>query len=356
MANHAGVHGFHRLRVARVVEETPDACSIVLEVTPELRERFAYDAGQFCTFRVAVDGRTLHRCYSMSSAPAVDPELVVTVKRVPGGAVSNWLNDRVAAGDEVEVTPPAGTFRLAPGTGAIAAFAAGSGITPVISLIKEALATTDRRIHLLYANRDEDSTIFRSELAALADRHPDRLVVEHHLDARRGFIDAAGLQQVIGRAAPFEDAYICGPTPFMDLVESALVESALVGSAASGSGVRVHVERFVPAVDGAIGSGDESSDDAAAAAVLTITVEDRTETTVHHPGTTVLQAARQAGLNPPSSCEAGSCATCMARVEEGSVTMHTNDALTDDEVAEGWILTCQAVPTSSTLSVVYGYD
>lgn len=362
MADQGGVHGFHRLRVARVVRETADACSLVLDVPPELRDRFEYAAGQFCTFRVSIEDRALHRCYSMSSAPAVDAALTVTVKRVPGGAVSNWINDRVRPGDDLDVTAPAGTFRLAAGDGAIVAFAAGSGITPIISLAKEALATTDRSVHVLYANRDEASTIFLAELDDLVARHPDRLVVEHHVDAAQGFVDADALAAVIGRAAPFQDAYVCGPEPFMDLVDAALAPAA-----AADADVRVHIERFTPAealapdgadADGAATGGAATGEpgDGGDAAVLTITVDGRTETTTHHPGTTVLQAARQAGLTPPSSCESGSCATCMARVSEGSVTMHVNDALSDDEVAEGWILTCQSVPTSPTLTVEYGFD
>ncbi len=357
MADHQGGHGFHRLRIARVVEETTEACSLVLDVPPALRERFEYAAGQFCTLRIPVDGVALHRCYSMSTAPAVDPELALTVKRVPGGSVSNWINDRIRAGDEVDVTAPAGTFRLTDGDGAIAAFAAGSGITPVISLIKEALATTRRRVHLFYANRDAGSTIFRDELASLADGHGDRLVVEHHLDVERGFADVEELGGVVRRATPFTDAYVCGPEPFMDVVESALAPAV-----ASDPDLRVHIERFTPAdappeADAGPSDGANSAEgDDAAAPVLTITVEDRTEVTQHHPGTTVLQAARQAGLAPPSSCEAGSCATCMARVHEGAVTMQVNDALTDEEVAEGWILTCQSIPTTPTLRVVFGYD
>lgn len=351
MADQAGAHGFHRLQVARVVAETPDACSLVFDIAPEHRERFAYQAGQFCTFRFRIDGETLHRCYSMSSAPSVDPELVVTVKRVPGGAVSNWINDRVQPGDEVDITAPAGTFRLTDGTGPIAAFAAGSGITPIISLIKEALATTERSIHLLYANRDVASTIFRSELDELVAAHPDRLTIEHHLDVDRGFVDEASLREVLARATPFDDAYVCGPAAFMDLVEAALAPTI-----AENPATRTHVERFVSpdAADDAAGAGSASDDPGDS--VLTITVDDRTETTEHHPGTTVLQAARQAGLHPPSSCESGSCATCMAHVDEGSVVMAVNDALSDDEVAEGWILTCQAIPTSPTLTVVYGFD
>src|SRR4051794_20798666 len=165
-------HGFHRLPVRRVVQETADACSFVLDVPAELDVAFGYAAGQFCTFRFEIDGAHHLRCYSMSSSPDVDAELQVTVKRVPGGIVSNWMIDHVAAGDEVEVTVPAGVFNLTPGAGEVVAFSGGSGITPVLSLLKTALATTQRRVRLLYANRDRDSVIFGALLDDLARRHP----------------------------------------------------------------------------------------------------------------------------------------------------------------------------------------
>ena len=165
-------HHFHPLRIQRIVAETDDARSYVLDVPDELRDAFAYDAGQFCTFRVLVDGEPQLRCYSMSSAPGVDPDLQVTVKRVPDGRVSNWMHDRLAEGDEIEVTLPAGVFCLEPGEGDLVLFAAGSGVTPVFSLVKTALATTRRRVHLFYANRDRESTIFAAALDALAEAHP----------------------------------------------------------------------------------------------------------------------------------------------------------------------------------------
>ena len=150
-------HSFHPLRVGRVRRETAEASSFVLDVPAALRHAFAYEAGQFCTFRVWVDGQPLVRCYSMCSSPVVDTELQVTVKRIPGGLVSNWMNDHLAPGDTLEVARPTGFFRLGRGTGDLVAFSAGSGITPVLSLVKTALATTSRHVRLVYANRDRDS-------------------------------------------------------------------------------------------------------------------------------------------------------------------------------------------------------
>ena len=337
-------HGFHALRVGRVVRETAEACSLVLDVPPELGDAFAYEAGQFCTFRAWIDGAPHLRCYSMSSSPAVDDELQVTVKRVPGGLVSNWMNDVLDAGDEIEVTPPAGVFVLGAGGADVVAFSGGSGITPVISLVKSALATTSRRVRLLYANRDRDSIIFRGVLDDLVARHPDRLHVVHHLDVDDGFVDADTIRRFVADTID-ADVYICGPGPFMDVVEAGVL-------AAHVDAERIHIERFTPTMPAV----PEAIVEAPTATRVTIELNGRTETADHRPGATILQTARQLGLSPPYSCESGSCATCMARIVDGSVTMHVNNALTDDEVAEGWVLTCQSVPTTPAVSVVYEGD
>jgi 3-ketosteroid 9alpha-monooxygenase subunit B len=334
-------HGFHPLRVARVVAETAESASFVLDVPDELRDAYAYEAGQFLTFRVPVEGEHHLRSYSMSSSPAVDDELQVTVKRVPGGVVSNAMIDTLGPGDRVEATRPAGVFCLGPGDGDIVAFAAGSGVTPIYSLLKAALATTSRRVRLLYANRDRDSVIFGPALDTLAEQYPDRLAVVHRLDVEQGFVDEAAIAPFADEAAA-ADVYVCGPTPFMDIVERSLLDQGMAPD-------RVHVERF--AVPEPAEEPEAPSDGAPAR--ITIEVGGRTESGDHHPGTTLLQTARQFGLTAPSSCEAGSCATCMAKVVEGSVTMRVNNALTDDEVAEGWVLTCQSVPVSPSVRVVY---
>ena len=335
-------HGFHPLRVRHVVRETAEASSYVLDVPAEHRDAFAYEAGQFLTFRVHLDGETHHRCYSMSSAPAVDGELQVTVKRVPGGIVSNWMIDTLAPGDVVEVSVPAGVFCLGPGDADLVALSAGSGITPVFSLLKTALVTTSRRVRLYYANRDRDAVIFGADLDALAERHPDRLEVIHHLDVERGFVDAEALRPFVEGAAG-ADCYVCGPGPFMDIAEEALVAQGVAAD-------RIHIERFSPPEPPPVAAAAEAGE-----TVTQVTVElgGRTGSVDHHPGTTVLQAARQMGMTPPYSCESGTCATCMAKLVEGSVKMYVNDVLTDEEVAEGWVLTCQSVPTSASVHVVY---
>ena len=280
----------------------------------------------------------------MSSAPALDEEFQVTVKRVAGGVVSNWMNDTLQSGAVIDATLPAGVFCLGPEEREVVAFAAGSGITPVFSIVKTALATTSRRVRLLYANQDRDATIFAAELDALAERHRDRLQLTHHFDVEMGFVDGDEVRS-FAAAATDAEFYVCGPGPFMDIVEETLV----------GEGVdprHIHIERFTPPEQLDL---QETADEAPAAVQVTIELDRRVVTGDYRHGTTILQTARQLGLRPPFSCEAGNCATCMAKLVEGGASMHTNSALTDDEVAEGWILTCQAVPTTPTVKVVYGY-
>jgi ferredoxin-NADP reductase len=342
MSSTAGVrdHGYHALRIAKVIPETADASSFVFDIPADLAGQFSYEAGQFLTFRVQVGDQTHLRCYSMSSCPALDEELKVTVKRVPSGVVSNWMLDTLDAGDLVDATYPAGVFCLGSSDADVVAFSGGSGITPVFSLIKTALATTSRRVRLLYANRARDSIIFGDALDALAAEHPDRLEVVHRLDVEDGFVDNDAVRPFIDDTSAF---YISGPGPFMDIVEGPLLGTDVTSD-------RIHIERFTPAQPEAV---DES---APVDAQITIELDGRKDTTSHHPGTTILQTARQMGMSPPFSCESGSCASCMGRLLEGTVEMRVNNALTPDEVEEGWVLTCQSVPTSSSVHVVYGYD
>jgi ferredoxin-NADP reductase len=343
-------HGYHPIPVKAVVQETHDTRSYVLDVPEDLIGLFRYRSGQFCTFRVHLDDSPQLRSYSMSSAPETDADLAVTVKRVPGGLVSNWFHDHVREGDVLEVTKPAGVFCLRDHAVPVLAFCGGSGVTPVISVVKSALATTNRPVRVLYANRDRDSVIFRDELDALVARHPDRLAVHHHLDTDGGFLDAAAVAD-FARPAPDADMYICGPTPFMDLVESTLLDLGVDED-------QILIERFSAAdersgASTAARSVDTTPDENQGTEQVTIVLNGKKTEIPYRDGDTVLETARRGGLAPPFSCEAGNCATCMAMLREGHATMRTNNALEPDEVEEGWILTCQALPDSPTVTVEY---
>jgi len=350
-------HGFHEARILRVIDETADARTYVLDAP------FAYRAGQFVTFRAC---GTL-RSYSMSSSPDTDAELATTVKRVPGGLVSNWMIDTLVTGDVVKITPPAGVFTLRGSSGPLVAFAGGSGVTPIMSLAKSALATTTRVVKILSANRDAESVIFSAALDDLAARHPGRLEVRHHLDTVSGLVSTAEILDFAGSALAAAgdaehpaDFYLCGPEPFMDLIERVLL--------AQGAGQdHILTERFNPveAVAEALcpetrpaaekaASADAGGADLASG-TITITLDGKTTTVGHVPGSTLLEHARRAGLQPPFSCEAGNCATCMGHLEAGAVKMRANNALDDDEVADGYVLTCQGVPVTPDVTVVYEY-
>ena len=332
-------HEYHPLEVVAVVDETPDTRSFVLGIPPALAATFAYVPGQFCTFRATIDGESVVRCYSMSSAPDVGEPLTTTVKRVDGGRMSNWMNDTLAPGSPIEVMRPTGLFVQHERAVPIVAFAGGSGITPVISIIKSALARTDRPILLVYANRDAASVIFADELGRLRNTYGDRFEVHHHLDDERGFLDADECAVLAGERT-HADFYICGPGPYMDTVEAGLTKLGVAPD-------QRFIERFV------LPEAAPISEDATTPESLSIKHDRRKHTIRYVKGDTVLEAARRGGLRPPFSCEAGNCATCMAHLDKGSVTMRVNNALSDDELADGWILTCQSIPTSAELAVSY---
>jgi 3-ketosteroid 9alpha-monooxygenase subunit B len=328
-------HGFHPVRITRIVQETADTRTYVLDAP------FPYLAGQFLTVRAC----GALRSYSMSSSPDTDAELMTTVKRVPGGLVSNWMHDHLAPGDVIETTTPAGVFCLRESAAPLVAYCGGSGVTPILSLVKTALASTGRRVRVLSANRDADSVIFGSALAEFARRYPDRFEIHHHLDDQGGFVTGGQVREFAG-ADLDADFYLCGPAPFMELTEGALLAHGVEGG-------QIFAERFNPVADEAPSTPAAGSTDAAKDGTVSIVLAGRRGTVPRRSGETLLESARRAGLTPPFSCEAGNCGTCIAQVTEGEAKMRVNNALDDDEVTEGWILTCQGEPVTPHVTVVY---
>jgi ferredoxin-NADP reductase len=333
-------HDYHRLAVADVVDEAADARSFVLEIPPALEAAFAYAAGQFCTFRATIGGEPVVRCYSMSSSPDTGDPFTVTVKRVAGGRMSNWMNDALAPGDTIEVMPPAGRFVLRAAEVPIVAFAGGSGITPILSITKTALVRTTREIALVYANRGPGSVIFADALERLRAASGGRLSVHHHLDSERGFLDAAACAALVGDRTQ-ADFYVCGPGPYMEVAQAGLERRGVARS-------QLFIERFE------LPGGEPAATETSATESIVIRLAGRKHAVAYQPGDTILDAARRAGLKPPFACQQGSCGTCMARLVDGKATMRANDALDADEVEQGWVLTCQAIPTSR--EVVVDYD
>ena len=343
---------YHALRVRAVVDETHDTKSLVFDVPPALADAFAYQPGQFLTLRLSIDGRHVPRCYSMSSAPGVDDAPRVTIKRVKDGRGSNWVCDRVRAGDMIEVMAPSGVFYPRALSGDFLLLAGGSGITPVFSILRSVLARSSGRITLLYANRDEQSVIFKNELKALAEAHPSRLTVIHWLDSVQGVPSVAQLAE-LARHHRAAQAFICGPGPYMDAAVAALQAIEMPSE-------RIFVERFASLPDEETQAATQAAaqaapplPDAVEQAVVEVLLGGEIHT-LHCGGTeTLLDAALKAGLNAPYSCQAGMCASCMCQVVEGSVHLRHNDVLDKKDLAKAWTLACQAVPTSARLRIQF---
>ncbi len=306
-------HSFHSLRIADVVTETADARSFTFEVPPRLEALFRYVHGQFLTFEVPWQQMRLHRCYSLSSAPECDALPKVTVKRIERGRVSNWFNDELRPGSTLDVKPPEGLFvlRREEAERPLVMFGGGSGITPILSLIKSALLGTRRALKLVYANRDRASIIFRDELETWRGRFPERLTIQHQLDVEHGFMHAANVKDAFA-GLEHADFYICGPGPFMDIVEASLEERRVGGG-------HVFIERFVSPTDPDRVSSEATAPAAphSAASQFTCTLDKQRHEVPVKPGESLLAAARRAGLEPSFSCEEGYCGSCMAQLRRG---------------------------------------
>lgn len=333
---------YYSLRVREVINDTPDAKSIVFEVPPELAETFRYRPGQFLTLRIAYDGRHLLRCYSLASCPMVEEPPRVTVKRVVQGRVSNWICDQIKAGDAIEVKPPAGHFTHRSIDNDFLLFAGGSGITPIFSIIRSALIAGRGHLYLIYANRDEQSVIYRDQLKALAYQHPARLQVIHLLDSVQGLPSAALLAD-LARPRIHADCYVCGPEAFMECALEALRGLNVAPE-------RIHVERFVslPDEEDAVPVVEPSAN-----GQIQLVVElDGT----HHEltcsrGEPILDAMLRAGLKAPHSCQSGACGSCMCTIEAGEVHLRDNQVLDSNDLKQGWILACQAIADSASVRV-----
>ncbi|MFI9384985.1 2Fe-2S iron-sulfur cluster-binding protein [Kutzneria sp. NPDC052558] len=309
------------LRVAEVIEETPDAVSLVLDAELD------YAPGQFLTFRLP---NGLERCYSLSSSPYTGEKPTVTVKHMPGGACSPWICSCVVAGTVLAARPPAGVFTPSSLDDDLVLFAGGSGITPVMSIVKSVLAAGSGRIVVFYANRDPASVIFAAELRRLAAEHPSRLQVTHWLECLQGLPSRA---QLAAWAAPFADreAFVCGPGPFMDAVV-AVLPSARVE--------RFDVVQETVAEDGSSSTVEVSLDG----------VRKRLAWPSHRR---LLDVLLDNGLDAPYSCRQGQCSACACRVARGEVRLLHNEVLDATDLADGYALACQALPVTDEVEITY---
>ncbi|MDO3636558.1 ferredoxin--NADP reductase [Mycolicibacterium arseniciresistens] len=341
------------LEVADVVEETADARSLVFKVPdgpgdPEIpAERLRYAPGQFLTLRVPSDRTgSVARCYSLCSSPFTDDPLTVTVKRTADGYASNWLCDHAHPGMKLHVLAPSGTFVPKTLDGDFLLLAAGSGITPMLAILKSALVKGSGRVVLLYANRDEKSVIFGGALRDLAAEHPDRLTVVHWLETVQGLPDPAALAGLI---APYagHDAYICGPGPFMTAAEKALRSAGAADN-------RIHLEVFKSLESdpfAAVVIEEDDSDEGPATAVVTL--DGATHEVTWPRKAKLLDVLLDKGLDAPFSCREGHCGACAVLKKSGDVEMPINDVLEQSDLDEGLILGCQALPRSESVEVTY---
>lgn len=352
---------FHRLAVRDVARETAQAVSIAFDVPPGLADDYAFAPGQYLTLRTTLDGEEVRRSYSIC-AGLDDGELRVAVKQVDQGAFSTWVNTTLQAGDTIEVMTPTGRFGLgasSPAGGVYVAFAAGSGITPVLSILKTLLRREpSSQVFLFYGNRTSHDILFNEDLTDLKDRHLERLSVLHVLSREEqdlpilnGRLDGAKVRALLTAmvpAATIDHAFVCGPASMIDDVVATLGELGL-------SSDRIHVERFVSGEGGRPKRAPVAvAPDAPAAHTAVLILDGKRREVPVAAGEAIVDAAIRNGMDLPFACKGGMCATCRAKVVEGAVTMDVNYSLEPWELAAGFVLTCQSHPT--TARVVVDYD
>ena len=335
---------YFKVPVAEVIRETGDASSLVLDVPPPLAGTFAYSPGQFITVRVPSDlTGSVARCYSLCSSPEAGDLPAITVKRTAGGYASNWILDNVTAGSVLDLLPPAGTFCPRSLDGDFLLFAAGSGITPVISILKSVLAAGRGRVALVYANRDERSVIFAEELRRLATPAAGRLVVLHWLDSLQGTPASSGIAAMARPYAAWEP-YICGPDPYLTVVRTALGQLGVPAK-------RIRAERFLSLAENPF--EEAAGPSGGMAATLSVDLDGMTRVLPWQPGARMLDVLIDAGLEAPYSCRQGICGACACQLTAGEVEMAHNEVLEEADLADGYILACQAVPLTPEVRITY---
>jgi ring-1,2-phenylacetyl-CoA epoxidase subunit PaaE len=354
---------FHKLKVREVNRETADCVSVVFDVPGLLVPEFKYIQGQYLTLKLHVNGEELRRSYSLCSSPVADQEFRVAVKKVKDGKASTYINDTLKAGDEIEVMPPMGNFYSAMNPANkkhYILFAGGSGITPMFSILKTVLKSEPgSKVTLFYGNRDEASVIFKKQIESLASSNSDRLKVFHILEQApagtpelyQGLLTETKVKALIENHAGLNgdnEYFICGPGPMMENVKNAL-------TSLKADPKRVHIEYFTAVIE-AVKAAEAASEKKGGKLVSKVTIiMDGQELNIDLPsdGQVILDAALDGGLDAPFACKGAVCCTCRAKVMEGKVTMDMNYALSDEEIEQGYILTCQSHPASERVVVDY---
>ncbi|WP_242134013.1 ferredoxin--NADP reductase [Aestuariivivens marinum] len=346
---------FHKLSIKNIKRETEQSISITFNVPENLKEAFTFKAGQYITLKTQIDGKEVRRDYSLCVSPK-SGELKVAVKEVTDGTFSAYANKQLKVGDTLEVAPPKGRFTFEPNdskTKNIAAFAAGSGITPVLSIIKCALEEeVYSKVILVYGNKTTGDTMFLNELLELQHQYKDRFSIQFVFsqqdsdDSIFGRIEQSTVNYVMKnkhKHIEVDAFYLCGPEAMIHTVKDVLTEHGIDED-------RIHFELFKAAK---VDEVEDAISVSTGKTKITVIVDDEVTTFEMSAKQTILEAALDEDLDAPYSCQGGICSSCLARLKEGNATMRQNNILTDSEVAEGLILTCQAHPTSPTVVVDY---
>lgn len=351
---------FYKLKVLAIDNPIKEATTITFDIPSNLYESFNYYPGQHLIIKFKINGEEARRSYSLNSCPFKEEALQVTVKRVKGGLVSNFVGDHLAIGDELEVMIPQGRFYADIKEDAYKTyflFAAGSGITPIISILKSVLiASPNSVVNLFYGNANQNTIIFKKELDDLQNQHPDRLQIVYTLSSpkvwsswkqwkgKTGRIDAEAVEWFITNYPPIAQTteyYICGPGAMNVSVRNTLISLGVPKEL-------VHIEQFGGKVE-ELNTSIEAIDNAS----LSVALNGQNHQLTVPKGKTILEVLKEANANPPYSCESGVCASCIAKVTKGKAEMKACMALGEEEIAKGMILTCQALPVTEEVSIEY---
>ena len=332
---------FHQLPVKELIKETKDAISIIFDVPNEKKEAFEFVPGQYLTLKQSINGEEVRRSYSISSIPQ-EGILKVTSKKVANGKMSTFLYDSLAVGDKMEVMEADGNFTLKNPNKALILFAAGSGITPIISILKSYLANGGPRVYLFYGNRSEEEIIFKKELEELRAANSEKFMIMNFLSSNGERLDKERVKSLVGNAqAGMADYYICGPEGMINAAKEGLLESGLPQE-------EIHIEYFTAPV----ADSEETTVVTSASARDIVVVLDDEEHSIELAETeTILEGAERIGIDPPFSCHSGVCTTCKAKVISGEVEMDNNFGLGQDEIDQGYVLTCIGHPKTPGVKI-----
>ncbi|WP_299063002.1 ferredoxin--NADP reductase [uncultured Polaribacter sp.] len=339
---------FHKVNIQEVIRETANAVSLVFKIPGNLKAKFAFHAGQYLTLKKTINGKEVRRAYSICSSPT-DNHLKVAVKAVENGTFSTYATSELKEGNFIEIAEPEGNFLLEPKPNKnYIGFAAGSGITPVLSMIKDVLKNeSSATFTLIYGNKTAVDTIFKNELDALKEANPTRFNLhyifsrEQQEDTLFGRIDQAHTNFYLNnyKDTTFDSAYLCGPEEMINEVSATLKERGFAEE-------NIHFELFTVSVDEqAVSEIKEGFTE------ITVLLDDEETTFTMQQTDNILSASLRKDLDAPYSCQGGVCSSCMCKVTEGKAIMVKNSILTDDEIDEGLVLACQAYPTTSKISI-----